>query len=137
MRFEYIDPNPWNDTLTQYSKGVRARYWEVKIVLYDLEIPQGITLTTEEEIDWYEGKFKEDFNAHTVLFSINVTSKNHITIRFAIRKPSGDLLTDSRIPGQFNLALHRLYERIFSAYDISMWRFDEKAKLTEIINDRR
>lgn len=138
MKYTYIDPKEWNTTLTSYTGGLRARYWSYSYsrCKFNGGLPEDVCqdfeyITTYFDNDWERNK---ELNEHKALFTITLNRENFATIKVAIIKPEGELISESDLEWPLRhlrcKPVERLYEKVIDKEKLRYFRFDFKSMLT-------
>ena len=145
MKYTYIDPKEWNTTLTKYTGGLRARYWAYSNSRYkfDKGLPEDICQDFEYVTSYYKGsiygpgeeeRLNKELNDHKALFTISLNKNNIATIKVALIKPEGELISGSDPEWSLKhlrvMPVERLYEKFIDKEKLRFFRFDFKAMLT-------
>ena len=145
MKYTYIDPKEWNTTLTSYTGGLRARYWAYSYsrCKFNNGLPEDSCQDFKYITHYYDKsiygpeeveKLNKELNEHKALFTITLNRDNFATIKVAIIRPTGELISDSELEWPLRhlrcQPVERLYEKFIDKEKLRYFRFDFKAMLT-------
>jgi hypothetical protein len=141
LKYIYVKPEEWNKTLTSYTKGGRARYWqctpkEKAIALRDY-CCQGFERRVT--IPYADEEYIKKVNAYTFLFTVTLDSVKHkATIKEAVIEPDGELYSDSYLQNDLHEARILPVKGIeFAKEDIFWWHMSFESKLTPITKESK
>ena len=137
MKFVYVKPEEWIKTLTSYTEGGRARYWQctpkTKVVSLENCCENFEKVVT---IPYADDKHIERMNTHTFLFTVVLDSAKHIvTVKEAVVQPDGKLFSDSYLNRDLQDARTLPLLKIVFGKDLYSWEFKFDAKLTSITKE--
>lgn len=138
MKFVCVNADEWVKTLTSYTKGGRARYWQctpkTKVVSLDncCENFQRVVTYYGQDL----GEADVELNKNTILFSVTLNPSTHrVTVKEAVIQPDGKLYSDSNLGHDFDEARTLPLLKIVFGKDLYSWEFKFEAKLTSITKE--